>query len=258
MIHLLVFVIGAIIGSFLNVCIYRIPNKQSIVFPGSHCPKCKYPIRWYDNIPILSFILLSGKCGHCRARIPPQYIVVEFLTAFILLGLYAGYGPTPKFFAYSVMAGGLVVAAFIDLATYEIPDRISLGGIVVGTALGLAYPSIFDADSRGLGLMRSVAGMLVGGGAIYLMGIAGRLLFRKEAMGGGDVKLMAAIGAFIGWKLVILAFFIAPFFGAILGVMLKVRENKDVIPYGPFLSLGALLAVFFGDRILQAVFLGIL
>lgn len=255
--YVLSFVFGAVIGSFLNVCIYRIPKKISVVFPRSHCTKCGHAIRWYDNIPILSYVLLAGRCGHCRAWIPLQYIVVEVLTALLMLGLYAWYGATARFFAYAVMTCGLLVATFIDLATYEIPDRISLGGVVAGLALSWAFPSLQGEPSRVASLLQSLAGVLAGGGAIYIMGFVGWFIFRKEAMGFGDVKLMAAIGAFLGWKLVLLAFFIAPFFGSILGIILKVREGKDIIPYGPFLSIAALVAVFFGEKIVHMLFFGL-
>lgn len=255
--HVLIFVAGAIVGSFLNVCIYRIPLKQSIAFPGSHCPKCKHRIVWYDNIPILSYMLLSGKCGYCRARIPLHYIVVEILTAFVFLALSVACGLTPKFFVYAFMMGGLIVVSFIDLATSEIPDGLSLGGIVAALALSAAFPAAWDASGPGAGLVSAALGMLAGGGAIFLMGAVGGLVFKKEAMGGGDVKLMAAVGAFIGWKLVLLAFFIAPFFGALFGVVAKVRDGKETIPYGPFLAFGTLIAVLFGERIFQVMFAGI-
>jgi len=254
MAYLIVFAFGAIVGSFLNVCIYRLPKGQSVAFPGSHCPKCKHAIRWYDNIPILSYILLVGRCAHCRTKIPMQYIVVETVTALLAVGLYMGYGLTPKFSAYAVMTAGLIVATFVDLATYEIPDEISLGGIAAGLAFAVAFPAVFDTASRLSAAIESALGIVAGGGSIYLLGLAGAMAFRKEAMGGGDVKLMAAIGAFIGWKMALLAFFIAPLFGAGFGLILKVRDGKEIMPYGPFLSLGALVAVFFGDKILQIIF----
>lgn len=257
MIPAFIFIFGAIIGSFLNVCIYRIPAGLSVIRPRSHCPKCRHPLRWHENIPILSYILLNGTCAYCKGRIPVRYFVVEMMTALLVMGLYISFGLTAKFFAYSVLTCGLIAVTFIDLATYEIPDVISLGGVIAGLAFSAAYPSVFDADGRLLSVSRSAVGALSGSAAIYIMGLLGTIAFNKEAMGGGDVKLMGAIGAFLGWKLAILAFFIAPFFGAVFGLIVKARHNKSVIPYGPFLSLGAVIAIFFGERIVQYLFYGL-
>lgn len=257
MIAAVIFILGAIIGSFLNVCIYRLPLGLSIAHPRSYCPKCRHKIKWNNNIPILSYILLKGRCLHCKAKIPLRYLLVEIMTALLMLGLYVSFGLTAKFFAYSILACGLIAVTFIDLATYEIPDAISLGGIAAGIVLSSIYPSIFDADGRFLSVSRSVTGVFAGGVSIYIMGLLGTIAFNKEAMGGGDVKLMGAIGAFLGWKLTILAFFIAPFFGAIFGLIVKARHNKSVIPYGPFLALGAIIAIFFGETIMQYLFYGL-
>lgn len=174
-----------------------------------------------------------------------------------MLGLYASFGLTAKFFAYSILTSGLIVVTFIDLATYEIPDYISLGGILAGLVFSAVYPSVFNTEERLLSMSRSFLGVISGGGAIYMMGLLGTIAFKKEAMGGGDVKLMGAIGAFLGWKLTILAFFIAPFFGAIFGLIIKAKQDKSVIPYGPFLALGAVIAIFFGEGIVQYLFYGL-
>lgn len=241
----------------MNVCIYRMPAKLSIVTPGSFCPKCNHPIRWYQNIPVASYVILGGKCAYCKEGISPGYIVVEMLTALLLVGLYVAFGTTAKFFSYSVLTCCLIVVTFIDLATYEIPDEVTVGSLAAGVVFAAALPSLFDVSSRLESVAAAITGIVAGGGAIYIMGLVGGAIFKKEAMGGGDVKLMAAIGAFLGWKLVILSFFIAPFFGVIFGVIMKFKEKKDVIPYGPFLSLGAVIAIFFGDRILSVLFYGL-
>jgi leader peptidase (prepilin peptidase)/N-methyltransferase len=254
---LLAFVFGAIIGSFLNVCIYRLPIKESIAYPGSYCPHCKKPIRWYDNIPILSYVLLLGRCGACKARIPLRYFAVEIATGLLLMSLYMVFGLRAKFFAYSALTCALMVAAFIDINTGEIPDEITLGGTAAGLAVACAFPAVFDAVSRMAALKYSVLGILAGGGSIFAMGAMGSLAFKKEAMGGGDVKMMAMVGAFIGWKLVLLAFFIAPIFGAVVGVFAKVRRGSETIPYGPYLSLGALIAVFCGNDLIKLLFSGL-
>lgn len=252
-----VFVFGLLIGSFLNVCICRMPKNESIVLPASHCPNCKKDILWCDNIPVISYLLLLGKCRFCKTKISYRYPLVELLTALLLTALFFGFGITPKFFAYSVLVCGLIVATFVDFDIQEIPDEISLGGIVAGLVLAFIFPSIMGEAARFKGLLNSLIGALAGGGSIYLLGVFGKLAFKKEAMGGGDVKLMAMIGAFIGMKLVILTFFIAPFFGAVPGIILKMRDGREIIPYGPFLSLAAIVSIFFGNRMLSVFFGGL-
>ena len=254
---LFVFIFGAIIGSFLNVCIYRLPKGRSIIVPGSYCPNCTAKIHWYDNIPILSFLFLKGKARCCKAKISLRYFIVEILTAAVLLILFISFGLTAKFFAYSILVSGLIIATFVDFEIQEIPDEISLGGLAVGLILSVAFPSILNEGTRLNGFLNSFLGALAGGGMIYVMGILGEFAFKKEAMGGGDVKLLAMIGSFLGWKLTILTFFIAPVFGAVVGIILKIKEGKDTIPYGPYLSLGAVVAIFFGENILRVLLHGV-
>ena len=251
---MLVFIFGSLVGSLLNVCIYRIPKGKSIIFPPSSCPNCAKSIPWHDNIPILSYILLGGRCRFCKAKISLRYLLVELITACLALALYMVFGPTPKFAAYAVMACGLIVATFVDFEINEIPDEISIGGFIAGLAFAFLFPSILGAGSRWQALLWSAIGSLAGGGSIYLMGFFGEMVFKKEAMGGGDVKLMAMIGAFIGWKMVLLTFFVAPLFGAVVGLILKIKDGREIIPYGPYLSLAALVAIFFGEQILRLLF----
>ena len=253
----IIFIFGTVVGSFLNVCIYRMPRGESIVFPASRCPKCKKGILWYDNIPIISYLALMGKCRSCGSRISFRYPLVEALTALLLTALFFGFGMTPKFFVYSIMTCGLIVATFIDFETQEIPDEISIGGTVAGILLAFAFPSILGAATRMHGILNSLAGAVAGGGSIFLLGVIGKLAFKKEAMGGGDVKLMAMIGSIIGLKSVLLTFFIAPFLGAGPGVILKIRKGSETIPYGPFLSMAALISIFFGNKILGILFGGL-
>ncbi len=257
MVTVIIFVFGLLIGSFLNVCICRMPKNESIVVPASHCPHCKKDILWCDNIPVISYLLLLGRCRFCKTRISYRYPLVELLTALLLTALFLGFGGTPKFFAYSVLVCGLIVATFIDFEIQEIPDEISLGGIVAGLVLAFIFPSIMAEASRLRGFLGSLIGAFAGGGSIYLLGIFGKFAFKKDAMGGGDVKLMAMIGSFLGLKLVMLAFFIAPFFGAVPGIILKFKDGRETIPYGPFLSLAAIVAIFFGNRILGLFFGGL-
>lgn len=257
MITVFIFISGLILGSFLNVCIYRMPRGESIIFPSSHCPACKKNIFWYDNIPVLSYLVLGGKCRFCKAKIHWRYPLVEVLTALLLTALFLKFGVTPRFFAYSIMTCGLVVSTFIDFEIQEIPDEISIGGLVCGLLLTLAFPSILGSATRMHGILSSLAGAVAGAGSIFLMGVFGKFAFKKEAMGGGDVKLMAMIGSIIGWKLVILAFFIAPFLGAVPGIILKIKNGSETIPYGPFLSAAAIVSIFFGNTILNLLFGGL-
>lgn len=254
---IIVFIFGAVIGSFLNVCIYRLPRCESIVYPPSRCPNCKKNIIWYDNIPILSFLFLKGKCRSCKAKISIRYFLVELLTAMLLVAMFIGFGLAPKFFAYAILSCGLIIATFVDFEIHEIPDQVSLGGLFAGLLISYLFPSVFDEASRMHGLLASFVGALIGGGSIYLMGFLGEMAFKKEAMGGGDVKLMAMIGSFIGWKWVLLTFFVAPVFGSIAGIILKFRYGRETIPYGPYLSLAALAAIFFGGNILRLLFYGV-
>ncbi|MDP8212048.1 MAG: prepilin peptidase [Candidatus Zapsychrus exili] len=259
-----IFLLGIIIGSFLNVCIVRMPHEKSVVFPGSHCPSCKKPIVWYDNVPLLSYIFLAGKCRHCKDKISLRYFLVEFLTGFSFLGLYLYLGLDILLLPYLVMISCFIIATFVDFEHRIIPDEASVGGMCAGLIFSLFIPKLHGvmpnleypilAYFHSFGL--SILGVLIGGGCIYAMGVLGDFLFKKESMGGGDVKLLAMIGAFLGWQIALLAFFIAPFFGAIFGIIEKIRTKDNTIPYGPFLVLGALISLFWGDKIIMFIMSG--
>lgn len=255
MIEITIFILGLIVGSFLNVCIYRMPRKESIIIPRSHCLSCGKTIPWYDNIPLLSFVFLMARCRFCKARISFTYFAVELLTALFFLSLFVTFGFSAKFIIYAVLICGLNVASVIDLRIQEIPDEITLPGIILGLTAAFAYPELLSQGSRLSGLLNSFFGALVGSGLIYLMGILGRAFFKKEAMGGGDVKLMAMLGAFLGWRLITLTFFLAPFSGSVVGIISKIKNKSDIIPYGPHLSLAAIVAIFWGNKILDCLIL---
>lgn len=251
------FVFGAIGGSFLNVCIVRLPHGKSVVQPRSHCVHCQKPLLWHDNIPFISYIFLRGRCRFCRGKISSRYFIVELITALAFWGFYQYFGWTKLLVPYLVMTSGFIVATFVDFEHRIIPDEVSIGGMAAGLIFSLLMPQLHGvrADeglvlvhAKSLGL--SLLGVLAGGGAIYAMGILGDFLFKKESMGGGDVKLMAMVGAFLGWKLAILTFFLAPFFGAVYGIIEKIRTKDTAIAYGPFLVAGALISLFCGDAIL--------
>ncbi len=263
MISVLMFILGAIVGSFLNVCIVRMPHGKSVIYPSSHCVHCQKAITWYDNIPFISYILLGGRCRLCKGRISFRYFLVELITAATFFVFYQYFGLTGLLSAYLVMTCGFIVATFVDFAHRIIPDEISLGGIAAGLLFSFLLPELHGVrvGSQGIwlhlqSLGLSVLGVLVGGGIIYLMGILGDFMFKKESMGGGDIKLMAMVGAFLGWKLAILTFFLAPFFGAVYGIIEKIRTKDTAIAYGPFLVLGALISLFWGDAILGWILSG--
>ncbi len=250
---IIVFVFGLVIGSFLNVCIYRIPLSKSIVFPSSACTFCGHPIRWFDNIPLVSFLILRGKCRDCSTPISARYFAVELLTALAGVGLLFYFSLCPAFFVYWLFTCALIVIVFIDIEHQEIPDEISLPGICFGMVLFTVF-KLGGAGTYAGSLLGSFLGVVAGGGSMFLLGVIGELIFRKQALGGGDVKLMAMLGAFLGWKLVILTFFLAPILGVGVGVFMKIKFRRDVIPYGPYLSLAALVSLLWGSRILDRLF----
>ncbi len=239
------FLFGAIVGSFLNVCIYRLPREESIVFPGSHCPYCKTPIRFYDNIPVISYILLRGKCRYCSHTISPQYPIIEWLTALSSVLLFIKYGISLNYLIYFAFVSALIVITVIDLYHQIIPDVISLPGIGVGLLSSLILSNI--------SFWESLIGIISGGGILFLVAVGYQWLFKREGMGGGDVKLLAMIGAFLGWKSVFLTIILSSFIGSVVGIVLiaiKGKNLKYAIPFGPFLSLGAVISLFYQNEII--------
>ena len=251
MLRLLWFAFGSCIGSFLNVCIYRVPREQSIVHPRSRCPHCQYPITWRENLPLLSYVWLHGHCHHCGGRISWRYPIVEALTGCATVAVFSRFGLNAISVVYLAFVCALIIASFVDLEFQIIPDEISLGGLALGVALSLLLPSLHGTDSRWLALGRSVLGLLVGGGLLYGTGLLGDFIFRKESMGGGDIKLLAMAGSVLGWKLVALTFFLAPILALIPGLFVLLLKRSHVIPYGPFLSLGLLISLFLGNDLLR-------
>jgi len=248
---ILIFVLGLIVGSFSNVCIYRIPRNESVIYPASHCPKCRTKIKPIDNIPLLSYILLKGRCRNCGSKISIQYPVVEFLTGLIYLIIYLTYGLSIQSLVYIILSSALIIIAFIDLQEQIIPDIISLPGIVVGLILSFIVPYI--------SFINSALGALVGGGIILIIAWVGSIIFKKEAMGGGDVKLAAMIGAFLGWRYTIISLFLGFFIGALVGIILilsKIKSKEDMVPFGPFIVLGSIITLLWGEKIL-AWYIGI-
>lgn len=338
-----VFAFGAVIGSFLNVCVHRMPREQSIVNPPSRCPHCGQRIRWRDNIPLVSYVVLRGKCRHCGARITPRYVIVELLTALLFLAVWMRFGGWLAGI-YWVLVAGLIAATFIDFEHYIIPNEITFGGILVGLLLSACYPPLMKAGTIAQSALLSLAGVLTGGLTLWAVAEGGKLLFGKrkvplpdgtkltiadnklhvledvltweeifsresdrimfkaatlkfadksftsapvqvsekhlcvngeyyelanigpveattnlviiprEAMGLGDVKLLAAIGAFLGWQATLFTILASSVVGGMLGLALVAVRRKDWqsrIPYGPYIALGALVWLFFGAKIVK-------
>jgi leader peptidase (prepilin peptidase)/N-methyltransferase len=246
MLTIISIIFGALVGSFLNVCIFRLPKEESIIWPGSHCPHCGKPIKVYDNIPLISYILLMGKCRHCKRPISIQYPLVEGITALSSLFLFMKYGPSVSYLFSFSFVSALIVITVIDLYHQIIPDVISLPGIGVGLIASLILPQI--------SFLNSLIGVLLGGGSLFIVGTLYRWFFKREGMGGGDVKLLAMIGAFLGWKAILLTILLSSLIGSIAGILIMVLKGKDfkyAIPFGPFLSLGAVISLFYGEEIIR-------
>lgn len=265
----LVFGFGACMGSFLNVCIYRIPREESVVAPRSHCPHCNALIAWYDNIPLLSFFLLKARCRHCGGTISPRYVIVEALVAILFVLVWLKFDPaglarplalSPAWFFpvvvfYWIAVFGLALGTFVDLEHMIIPDRVSLGGIVLGLVFSTLVPALHAQPDGYSGFLSAFLGAAVGVGSLWMVAVLGKLIFRKDAMGMGDVKLMGAIGAFLGWPAVIFTLMASSFLGAGVGLTLVMTGKKDMqsrIPYGPYLALAALVWMLWGSTLLNA------
>jgi leader peptidase (prepilin peptidase)/N-methyltransferase len=237
---------GAIVGSFLNVVILRLPQEgASVVFPASHCPHCQTPLSWYENIPILSYLVLRGKCKHCRQKISSQYPLVEFTMAALSAALFIRFGVSVSFLGYFIFTAALLVVTVIDIHHQIIPDRISLPGIPLGVVFAFVSP-VLDWQS-------SLLGLVIGGGILYAVALGYYLLRGVEGMGGGDIKLLAMIGAWLGWQSLPFVVFVSSFAGSLVGLAAMRWQQKGAqtrIPFGPFLCFAALLFLFFRESIL--------
>jgi len=243
----MIFLTGLIFGSFFNVCIYRIPSKRSLMFPNSFCPQCKKPIQWYDNIPLLGYALLAGKCRSCGKPIPVRYPLVEALTGILFLLLFLKFGVSYMFLRGVVLTGFLIVIGFIDFDTQYIYEVTTIPLVLVGLFLSLL---------PGGNPWNSLLGTVTGAGILYVIGMISIVLFKKEGMGGGDVYLAGAIGAFLGWKGAIAMLFLSFIVGAVVSVVLiglKILNRKSMIPFGPYIAASALAVFFFGDKLIWLV-----
>ena len=234
-----VFCFGLAVGSFANVCIHRLPRKESVVVPGSHCPACSAAVRPLDNIPVISYIVLGGKCRDCATRISPIYSVIETVTAVLLLAGFFKFGLSFDFMVYAAVAPALVIITAIDIEYQIIPDVITLPGIALGLAVG----------TYTIGYADSLLGFFVGGGLFYLLAF-----LSNGGMGGGDIKYISAAGALLGWQKVLLVIFIGALLGSVVGVFqiaVQKKTRKSLIPFGPFLATSTLITLFYGNSLIR-------
>jgi leader peptidase (prepilin peptidase)/N-methyltransferase len=251
-----VFVLGCVLGSFLNVVRYRLPRHMGVVAGRSRCPRCKGTIAWYDNIPLVSYLVLRGKCRSCGWKIPPTYLVVEAVTglAFILVWVAFGW---PMSVPYWVLASLLIACAGIDFDKGIIPDRLTIPGIAAGVVFSM---TLLKGETVIGALVHSVMGIIVGGGSLLVVGILYKWVRKVEGMGGGDVKLMAMVGAFLGLRLALLTIFLGSLLGGIAGVIVMRRSSKGMqtsVPFGVFLSPAAIVCMLWGNDLI-AVYLRLL
>lgn len=234
-----VFLFGLAIGSFANVCIHRMPIQKSIVHPRSYCPSCNKPIAIWDNVPVISYALLGGKCRHCKQPISMIYPLIEIITAVMITSVFIKFGFTIEFLIFAVVASALVIITAIDLEHKIIPDLITLPGICFGFIAGTYLLGFFDA----------VVGFLIGGGLFYAIAVLSR-----GGMGGGDIKFIAGAGALLGWKKVLLVIFVGSLLGSIVGlamILLQGKNRKSQIPFGPYLAAGMLIVIFSGNQLIE-------
>ncbi|MEN6375792.1 MAG: prepilin peptidase [Smithella sp.] len=246
-----VFVFGAVIGSFLNVCIFRLPENQSIAKPLSQCPNCHHPIRFYDNIPLISYLILRGKCRDCGNKISWRYPLVELITAILALLLFAQFYLTLDFLIFFIFTAVLIVITFIDLDHQIIPDVITLPGIPIFFLLAVFVVQV--------PWMEAAIGLFVGGGVLLAIALGYEFITKREGMGGGDIKLLAMIGGFLGWKSLIFVLLFSSLLGAVIGIVLMLIKKEDAkyaVPFGPFLSAAAVAYLFWGDAFMQFLIFG--
>lgn len=244
--YILTFIFGSIIGSFLNVCIYRMPKEESIAYPASHCPKCNTPLKWYNLIPVLSFLVQKGKCRYCGDSISPQYPIVELLNGILYIIIFHFYGATIDSIFYSLIFSILIVVSFIDYYHQVIPDSL----VVITLIITIMYKVLlFVLYKTPFNLLNSILALLVGGGLFLIIA-----LVSKGGMGGGDIKLISVLGFILGFRKSLLNMFLSFIIGAVFSIfllLLKRKGKKDAIPFGPFINIAFGITLFFGDRIIS-------
>ncbi len=270
--YILIFILGAIIGSFLNVVIHRVPQRESIVFPNSACPKCQKPIKAYDNIPVLSWLILRGKCRNCKNPISPRYPAVELMTALLFVMVFWQIGFTVYLPVVLIFSATMVALIFIDAEHMILPDVINFPLLFFALLVRIGYPILFSPEYFSdlkiyplteisgmpiwaISLSGAILGGFAGGGSLWLFGKIWKILRKVDAMGLGDVKMMFAVGALLGWRLALLSIFLGAFTGAFAGLIVIFRQkDKDFqaqIPFGIFLGIGSIISILFGSRFIE-------
>ena len=263
--YILSFIFGSIIGSFLNVCIYRLPREESIAYPRSHCTSCDQSISFYNNIPILSYLFLNGKCSNCKSKISPRYPIVEILTGLLFLATVWSFGLTTQTLFYLIFLSSIVAITFIDLEHMIIPNVITYPGIIVGilyNALKTDWDNSSESISKfsfgiqdffsllnELPILNSLFGVILGGGILLVIAYSYEIIKKRQGMGMGDVKLLAMIGAFFGWEGVLFVIFLGSILGSVIGISIIIAKRGDLkyaLPFGPFLSIAAVIYIFTG------------
>ena len=238
------FGLGLLVGSFLNVCIYRLPRRESIAWPGSHCPACTRPLAWYENVPVIAWLLLRGRCRTCGAGISMVYPLVELTTGLVFAGGVVLYLLTPLLAVRLLFACAMIVLFMIDLRHRILPNVITLPGIAAGLVFSVFLPPGWQA---------AVIGAVAGGGALFVIAEVYYRIRKVDGLGMGDVKMLAMIGAFLGWQLTLVTLMLASFWGSIVGVSLIAAGRRDMqaaLPFGTFLAVGAIVAAVYGDALL--------
>lgn len=246
MILVIIVFLSALLGSFYNVCIHRIGKGESIVFPSSHCPRCKHPLSPIDLVPLFSYIFLLGRCRYCKGYISIRYPVVEAITILSGILLYHKYGITWQFVSYFSFIGILIIISFIDIQHQIIPNQLVIICLILGVLLSLTNITIHYRDA--------ILGLIVGSGSLLLISMTVLLIIGKEGMGGGDVKLLGVIGLFLGWKLTLLTLLLSIYLGGIFSILLlllKIKRRGEYIPFGPFISLAGVISLLWGNDIIQ-------
>jgi leader peptidase (prepilin peptidase)/N-methyltransferase len=239
---------GLVIGSFLNVCIYRLPRDQSVVWPASRCTNCGRQLSWYENVPVISYLALEGRCRTCGEGISPMYPVVEVSTALVFVAMLAWYGLTPLFLVRVLFACAMVVLFVIDLQHQILPNEITLPGIAVGLAASIFLPP---------GLRDAAIGAVAGAGVLWLVALTYEKVRHHEGLGFGDVKMLCMIGAFLGWQLMVLTLVLSSFMGSLVGVALIAARRGDLgskLPFGSFMAVAAIGAALFGPDVVDWYF----
>lgn len=243
------FVCGACVGSFLNACIYRVPLGGSVISPRSHCLRCSSQLAWYDNLPLVSYVMLRGRCRTCGTRFSFRYFFVEALTGLLSALIVYRFGLSLAGLGFFVLSASLVVISFIDLDHQIIPDGISLPGVLLGV--------IFSGVNPAVGWQNALIGAALGASILFAIALGYQTLTGRQGMGGGDVKLLAMIGAFLGWRAVPFTLLLASFLGSVVGLSTMIRQHSDTklaLPFGPFLAFGALSYIFFGESLMEWYF----